>query len=274
MPIPPVMLLTGESVDTVAALAVTLAQECVVFTARTLAEGLRRLGHHPADVVVLALDRDLLNAMLMVRTLLTRAPSCRAYFIATHEQMTRLPPRLIPAGPLVVSMPCPVGELVGSVAGMIWGPRVPGALRWDAIPLVPRAVTYLTEHKAESLTLKAVAGALMTSPGFLAHTFRAGTGMTPRQFVLRVRLEVAKLLLSGTDLKLSAVAVRAGFCDAPHLSRLFRAHVGCWPGEYRRLARDPVSHDGDSSVQAVAHPRRARTAGIGRPLGLDAPPTA
>ncbi|TMH89125.1 MAG: helix-turn-helix domain-containing protein [Betaproteobacteria bacterium] len=65
---------------------------------------------------------------------------------------------------------------------------------------------------------------------------RAGARQPARQGLDRhvVRVEIIKRLLAETDDKLDIIAEQLGFCDAPHLSRVFRRICGCPPGEYRR----------------------------------------
>jgi AraC-like DNA-binding protein len=66
-----------------------------------------------------------------------------------------------------------------------------------------------------------------------ARRFRAATGASPRQFLVRARLDAAKALLRMSDESIGAIAARLGFCDIYHFSRRFRVHVGCSPTDYR-----------------------------------------
>lgn len=47
-----------------------------------------------------------------------------------------------------------------------------------------------------------------------------------------------EMSLVGSDVSLSRLALELGFYDQPHFTRIFKAHVGCPPGEYRRRTRD------------------------------------
>jgi DNA-binding response OmpR family regulator len=93
---------------------------------------------------------------------------------------------------------------------------------------VVRALHYVAQHYG-SATLEAAAGAAKVSPGYLAHVFRAELDTTFWDCVTTVRLEVAKDLLARTSHKLARIAELAGFCDAPHLSRVFSRYCGCSP---------------------------------------------
>ncbi|MCA1443216.1 helix-turn-helix transcriptional regulator [Ensifer sp. IC4062] len=64
--------------------------------------------------------------------------------------------------------------------------------------------------------------------------FRAGTGMTPNQWVRRYRLDLAQELLLTTELALRDIAAKCGFADQAHLSRAFVAGVGMTPSVWRR----------------------------------------
>lgn len=235
----PVVLLTGDSLRTLAVLTVALRPASLIATAQTLADALRQLRRLSPDILVLAVDRSLFSSVLLARTLLGRVPSCRACLIAQSEQISNLPPLLVPPQMSLVTMPRSAAELVGDVTALIWGGSTPARLQWTMNPLVGRAVSYLADTHIEPLRVGAIASALGVSERKLAGAFRPATGLTLREFQLAIRLEIAKLLLDRTDLKLSAVAVQTGFCDAPHLSRLFRAHLGRKPGEFRQSRRHP-----------------------------------
>jgi AraC-like DNA-binding protein len=67
--------------------------------------------------------------------------------------------------------------------------------------------------------------------------FRRTFGITPHTYVMRRRMALAQDLLTGTDLRLAEVALRAGFCDQSHLSRSFRQFAGLPPRAFRAQHR-------------------------------------
>src|SRR5262249_35736193 len=87
---------------------------------------------------------------------------------------------------------------------------------------VSRAIDYLHRNLREGLTVERLATATGISGSHLAHLFRAEIGMTVRDYLTRVRIEVAKDLICTTDEKLASIAARVGFFDASHLARVFR----------------------------------------------------
>ncbi|GAB3982082.1 helix-turn-helix domain-containing protein [Actinoallomurus acanthiterrae] len=64
--------------------------------------------------------------------------------------------------------------------------------------------------------------------------FRAETGLSPAQWLVRQRIEEARRLLETTDLPIDQVAARAGLGTAVSLRQHLHAAVGVSPATYRR----------------------------------------
>lgn len=67
--------------------------------------------------------------------------------------------------------------------------------------------------------------------------FRGRTGLSPQQYLLRVRLQRVQRLLGSTDQTLKEIAERLGFSSPYHLSTAFSQHFGLAPSEWRRRVR-------------------------------------
>lgn len=57
--------------------------------------------------------------------------------------------------------------------------------------------------------------------------------MTPREFVLRVRLNAACRMLASTEDSITDIALRTGFYDQSHFTKHFRRQIGVTPRSYR-----------------------------------------
>jgi AraC-like DNA-binding protein len=75
------------------------------------------------------------------------------------------------------------------------------------------------------------------SASTLERRMRAVYGLSPRQHVLRTRVDRATALLATTDLPLAEVAAESGFYDQAVLTRTFGRLTGETPGQFRRRAR-------------------------------------
>ena len=64
--------------------------------------------------------------------------------------------------------------------------------------------------------------------------FRAATGHSPHNYLIRLRLDRARELLVSPTLSLTDIALECGFSSHSHLSRVFRKVLGATPSEYRR----------------------------------------
>ena len=98
-----------------------------------------------------------------------------------------------------------------------------------------RRIRELVHAKMEDeLSLDEMAQSVGLSTAHFARMFRKSTGQTPHQFVLRRRLERAKLMLRAPDARVLDVAVACGFKTQQHFAQVFRDVCGVSPTEYRR----------------------------------------
>ncbi|MGW3148228.1 helix-turn-helix domain-containing protein [Streptomyces sp. NPDC001177] len=97
------------------------------------------------------------------------------------------------------------------------------------------AVRELMEQRlAEPLPIAELAAVASLSPSQFTRQFRASTGQSPHQFLLKLRLDHAcRLLRTGAD-AIGQVAVESGFSHQEHLTRVMRAKLGTTPAAVRR----------------------------------------
>lgn len=69
----------------------------------------------------------------------------------------------------------------------------------------------------------------------LARAFRARFGYSVGEYRHRVLVRRSREALLSTDLTLAAIALRIGFADQSHFTRIFKRHTGISPGQYRQL---------------------------------------
>jgi len=99
--------------------------------------------------------------------------------------------------------------------------------------LVKRAVAYIQQHHARSLSRQDIACAVGISQNYLSDIFQREMGMSLWEYVCRYRIKRAKSLLRNTNENITAVAAQVGFEDPAYFSRVFRKQVGCSPQRYR-----------------------------------------
>jgi two-component system, response regulator YesN len=101
---------------------------------------------------------------------------------------------------------------------------------------VARAKAYLQQHYREpSLSLEAVSELVGVSRSHLSAQFHKDTGQSFTDYLTTVRMEAAKQLLAGTDLKVYEVADRVGYANPEHFSRVFKRETGVAPGSFAAI---------------------------------------
>jgi AraC-like DNA-binding protein len=101
------------------------------------------------------------------------------------------------------------------------------------------ALRYIEQHFAEAIGLGAAARAAGMAPDYFRKLFRTREGTTFQRYVLRLRIERAKQLLTNTGLGIGRVAEMCGFASAQYFCRAFRAATGKTPGAYRSVPEAP-----------------------------------
>ena len=96
---------------------------------------------------------------------------------------------------------------------------------------------WMLEHVDQDLSVQHLARRARTSPRTFARRFRAVTGTTPHQWLLRQRVLLAQQLLETTDEPVERVAQLCGFGSAAALRQHFTRAVSASPGAYRRTFR-------------------------------------
>ncbi|NVI96917.1 helix-turn-helix domain-containing protein [Myxococcus sp. AM009] len=105
-------------------------------------------------------------------------------------------------------------------------------------PALRAVERFVGANLGRQLTLAELARAAATSSRTLARRVQAGLGMTPLEFVQRVRVAHASHLLETTQASVDEVAARVGYADAAAFRRVFRRYVG----EPPRGRRGTVHH--------------------------------
>jgi LacI family transcriptional regulator len=99
------------------------------------------------------------------------------------------------------------------------------------------AVRFIREHASEGIDVRDVLRAVPLSRSTLERRFARALGRSPKDEILRVRLNRAKQLLAETDFSLAMVAEKVGFEHTEYLSVIFKKKAGLTPGQFRAQSR-------------------------------------
>lgn len=95
------------------------------------------------------------------------------------------------------------------------------------------ALAYVHRHYDSRVCVNDVAKLCSMSVSTFYRAFKAEQNMSFSDYLMCLRVHVAKLLLRHTALPVSEVGVSVGFCDGSHFGKAFRALERVTPSDYR-----------------------------------------
>ena len=97
------------------------------------------------------------------------------------------------------------------------------------------AIKYIeNNYQKPDLTNTELAEQCKVSEVYFRRVFTSYYNMTPKQFLIDIRINKAKQLLSEGALKINAIAIKCGFSNQYHFCRVFKEKTGLTPTEYMR----------------------------------------
>ncbi len=134
-------------------------------------------------------------------------------------------------------------HLAGSPLAAARGGLAPWAQR--------RCIELMHARLSQDISLDELAAEARLSPFHFARMFKQSTGVPPRVYLTRLRVEKACELLETTDLPVTDIAQEVGYSSNQVLARVFTKHQRMSPTEYRRAVRDPVRQIPLQTVEAA-----------------------
>lgn len=92
---------------------------------------------------------------------------------------------------------------------------------------------YILEHMAEEITLADLAEAAHFSPWYAHRLFRERTGISPAEYIRKVRLTEAARRLKSDKVRVTDLAMDLGFGSIDGFTRAFLREFGTTPSQYR-----------------------------------------
>ena len=117
-------------------------------------------------------------------------------------------------------------------------------LRHEGFRRLCLARDLLREQREPSPSIADLARDLQISPFHFIRQFEAVFGVTPHQFRIQTRLDIAKHLLATGHYSVTDVCLEVGFSSLGSFSALFARRVGEPPSAYRRRVRTLVQVPG------------------------------
>ena len=100
--------------------------------------------------------------------------------------------------------------------------------------IVMQSQSYIKEHYSEQIKLSDIAKEVNLSPNYFHSLFTEVCGITPHDYLVEHRVNIAKNLLITADISLSEIAEKCGFKNQQYLTSVFKSKIGCSPTHFKR----------------------------------------
>jgi AraC family transcriptional regulator len=121
---------------------------------------------------------------------------------------------------------------------------------------VRRITNYMKEHLDETIGLQELADLVRLSRFHFCTAFRKATGFSPHQWLVRIRMERARELLTNSRLTITEIALAVGYQTPSSFTQAFRASTGTTPTEYRALSIQRAVYRLNGDLAPHSAPRR------------------
>lgn len=96
-----------------------------------------------------------------------------------------------------------------------------------------QVIEYLNRHIDEKLDLERITKKFHVNRNYLNQEFTRDTGMTCLAYVVKLRIDLAKLWLAETEIPIHEIGRRLGYLDHNYFTKVFHKECGVSPSQYR-----------------------------------------
>ena len=135
---------------------------------------------------------------------------------------------------LVTTSKIPLCDRQGKVIGVAGFSRQIERMQSGSADAMANVIKHLHQNLGEEISSDHLAKMADLSVSQFERRFRLAFGASPRQYLIRIRIEYATKMLRETDQSITEISHACGFYDHAHFSRAFRRVMGTSPSDYRR----------------------------------------
>lgn len=99
---------------------------------------------------------------------------------------------------------------------------------------VQKAKSYILNHLSQNFSVKDVADYVHLSPEYFTKLFKKETGRNIKDYIVQMKVDVAKDLLGNPNIPISLVALELGYTNFSHFTQMFKKYENVTPSEYRK----------------------------------------
>lgn len=198
------------------------------------------------DLVLTDIRMPGMNGIELIKALKTNGTGCEVIIISGYDDFNyclealRLGVNDYMLKPIDFSM---LGEKVLKIAeALSFKKKQNGSSesipQYTKNPLINEIRNYIKLHYTEDLTLQVLAQTFHLNPSYLCRVFKEKHNINLIDYINRVRIENAKLLVESTARSVNEIAEMVGFSDYRYFTRVFKKYEGIAPQLYRKKANE------------------------------------
>lgn len=108
---------------------------------------------------------------------------------------------------------------------------------------VQTVINFISANLQRKVSLSELANVVNLSPFHFSRFFKTETGISPGQYLIRLRMEKARSLLATSFLSIKQIMALVSYGNRKDFARHFRRYFDLAPSEYRKQHRHPVTFD-------------------------------
>jgi AraC family transcriptional regulator len=111
---------------------------------------------------------------------------------------------------------------------------IPENLKKYHLLTVETAKEFIHQYFSENISLHQLARHCYTSPFHFSRIFKTVLNLSPHQYLLRVRLQHAKMLITSSEKPIGDIAFECGFNSLEHFATAYKQHFKISPTKHRK----------------------------------------
>lgn len=100
--------------------------------------------------------------------------------------------------------------------------------------IVDKAARYINEHCCADISLNELSELSGVSPQYFGRLFKERLKMRPMEYIARVKVSKAKIMLLDSDMPISRISEKLGYTSPTYFGIVFRKYEGISPSEFRK----------------------------------------